>query len=60
VPPTQQSGEDLVWYSYRKYRALCEHLFSVHCRKDALTYRRMVAEEARIKARQERRSKKAA
>lgn len=47
-PPKQLSSEDFVWYSYRKYRALCNHVFSEHCRQSALTYRRIVAQQKRM------------
>jgi hypothetical protein len=52
APPKAKHGEDLVWYSYRKYRALCEHLFSAHLRKEALTHRRIAASVQRKRGKQ--------
>jgi hypothetical protein len=49
-----------VWYSYRKYRWLCDHLFSAHCKQEALTHRRIMAQQARIDARQKKNASKAA
>lgn len=51
-PPAQNKGEHFVWYSYRKYRALCNHVFTDHCRQSALSYRRIVANEKRLQKKQ--------
>src|SRR5262245_44913264 len=48
VPPKAGKNEDLVWYSYRKYRVLCEHLFSAHLSREALTHRRIAATAKRM------------
>src|SRR6266404_322603 len=47
-PPGQTKGEDFVWYSYRKYRALCNHIFTAHTREQALKYRRLAAGQKRL------------
>ena len=47
-PPKQTENENYVWYSYRKYRALCNHIFTEHTRDQALKYRRIAAEEKRL------------
>jgi len=54
TPPKAEKGEDFMWYNYRKYRALCEHLFDKHCRREALTNRRIVAQQKRIEERQKK------
>jgi hypothetical protein len=36
-----------VWYGYRKWRALASHMVTDHCSKEALTYRRIAAEQKR-------------
>jgi hypothetical protein len=49
-----------VWYSYRKYRALANHLFTVHCREEALKSRRIAAEQKRLQQRGKSKKVKAA
>ena len=51
-PPKQGASEDFVWYSYRKYRALCNHVFTGHCRQAGLAYRRIVAQQKRLDKKQ--------
>jgi hypothetical protein len=41
--PARASSEDIVWYGYRKWRWLANHLVSDHCRSQALTHRHRVA-----------------
>ena len=41
--PSRIAGEDIVWYGYRKWRWLANHLVSDHCRREALTHRHRVA-----------------
>jgi hypothetical protein len=48
----QKSNENFVWYSYRKYRALCNHVFTEHTRQSALAYRRIVAQQKRLDKKQ--------
>jgi hypothetical protein len=43
VAPQRGSGEDIVWYGYRKWRWLANHLTQEHCRREALTYRHRAA-----------------
>lgn len=51
-PPKQTANEDFVWYSYRKYRALCNHVFTDHCRQAGLAHRRIVAQQKRLEKKQ--------
>jgi hypothetical protein len=41
--PARVSGEDIVWYGYRKWRWLANHLTQEHCRREALTHRHRIA-----------------
>jgi len=43
-------GEDFVWYSYRKYKAVLTHVVDAHLKKPALMHRRILAEQARREA----------
>jgi hypothetical protein len=43
VPPSQNAGEDFVWYGYRKWRALANHMVVEHCRAKALSFRHRTA-----------------
>jgi hypothetical protein len=43
-------GEDFLWYSYRKYKAVLAHVIDAHLKKPALTHRRILAEQARREA----------
>jgi hypothetical protein len=36
--PQRTHGEDLIWYGYRKWRWLANHMASEHCRAQALTF----------------------
>jgi hypothetical protein len=59
LPPKQSKNEDFVWYGYRKWRATADHIVTAHCKQQALTYRRIAAQQARIEQNQKRRSKAA-
>lgn len=37
--PSRDKDEDIVWYGYRKWRWLANHLVSDHCRREALSHR---------------------
>jgi hypothetical protein len=41
--PQRTSGEDIVWYGYRKWRWLANHLTTEHCRAQATSYRHRAA-----------------
>ena len=52
-PPKPKKGENWIWYGYRKWRWMAEHLVSKHCREAALTHRRIVAEHKRLEAKRQ-------
>jgi hypothetical protein len=56
----QGRSEDIIWYGYRKWRALANHMVTEHCSKQALQYRRIAAREGRLKKLSIQRSKRAA
>jgi hypothetical protein len=41
--PSRADHEDIVWYGYRKWRWLANHLVSQHSRREALTHRHRIA-----------------
>lgn len=41
--PARASSEDIVWYGYRKWRWLANHLVSEHARREATSYRHRAA-----------------
>lgn len=43
-------GENFVWYSYRKYQAVLTHVIDAHLKREALTHRRILADQARREA----------
>lgn len=43
VAPERVHGEDIVWYGYRKWRWLANHLVSEHARREALSHRHRIA-----------------
>lgn len=43
-------GDNFIWYSYRKYKAVLTHVVTAHCHQQALTHRRIAAEEKRKQA----------
>lgn len=44
--PERVHGEDIVWYGYRKWRWLANHLVAEHARSTALTFRHRQAIKA--------------
>jgi hypothetical protein len=52
-------GEDFIWYSYRKYKAVLTHIVETHLKRQALTNRRIQAEHKRLEAPKKRANKAA-
>ena len=48
-----------MWYGYRKWRATAEHIVAKHCRSQALTYRRIAAEQKRLEEKESKKTKAA-
>lgn len=59
LPPVKRwEKEDFVAYGYRKWKWLCSHIATEHCRNEALKNRRITAREHRLRVIGEKRSKR--
>ena len=55
VPPVERwRNEDVVAYTYRKWKWLANHMATDHMRQESLIHRRMVAREKQLQHKKQR------